>query len=497
MTNGKLVNIPATLETLTPLHIGDGEEYIQGLDVLEYNGKKVIINPNRLFNHFKHDNDKIYRLTEELKNNSLNAFVRVNASEMKDLLDNGKIVNIDTMKNIKRHIRDGFGSAYIPGSSIKGSLRTAIISHILHKENYVFKTGDVNHNIKFADQQIVNRCLGKTPFVNLMKVLKVTDAYCENSPVCFYNIDVENTGRQNLKDVPFEMVDASKKFAFNINCENFYFEVDKSNKGAFNFKLDNFNNLVDIVDRNSLYMLYRHVLWNGYAQLKEAYQYIIDQFSKLDKNQVIMNIGAGAGWIGMTGDIIGGEMNSSIRDNLQLASDHLDFEYPKTRKFVKLDDGRKVPMGWVKVTFNGLERTHDLEKVQHEIKNNVKTVVDKIQKSLGAPVGPSANRPIPEGKIVEIKITSVGKPHSKAVTTEDNIQGSIYIGDISHTRIDNVEDYLKKGETKKAKIYYREVRGKVHLNFSLKDVKNGSDTYSDSQQGDTTYNPFKDLGKKK
>ncbi len=89
------------------------------LNWAEANGKsealfEIISNPNgdlsHLFSHFK-KNDK-YPSSYFLK------------------VDTG--VNMKNTANIQLFIKDGYGKPYIPGSSLKGALRTAILQKIIH-----------------------------------------------------------------------------------------------------------------------------------------------------------------------------------------------------------------------------------------------------------------------------------------------------------------------------------------------------------------------------
>lgn len=81
----------------------------------------------------------------------------------------------ETITDLRPMIRNGFGYRYIPGSSIKGAIRTAIAYHLLkHEERYQVplsipfsnrvseieaklreRMGELRRNSKFADDHIL------------------------------------------------------------------------------------------------------------------------------------------------------------------------------------------------------------------------------------------------------------------------------------------------------------------------------------------------------
>jgi CRISPR/Cas system CSM-associated protein Csm5 (group 7 of RAMP superfamily) len=89
--------------------------------------------------------------------------------------------------DIKTHIKDGMGRLYIPGSSIKGALNTAI-GVILDNKEY---SGDSK---SYPGHQFVYKPQGQNEVTELMRAIRVTDAYWSRS-------DLKLTKIFNLKQV--------------------------------------------------------------------------------------------------------------------------------------------------------------------------------------------------------------------------------------------------------------------------------------------------------
>jgi len=116
-----LKKIKLQLKPLTPIHVWSGEELIYGLDVIDRDNKLCIID----FEKLPHE------LLEEL--------VRVSSNRIPDLLYKYRdrivckeLLNADSTLNEGSRIK-AISSTLIPGSSLKGYIRTAIIYDLLNK----------------------------------------------------------------------------------------------------------------------------------------------------------------------------------------------------------------------------------------------------------------------------------------------------------------------------------------------------------------------------
>lgn len=120
--------------TLAPVHVGSGRKYMQGLDFIYKEGSLLFLNNDAIWKAFpaklsaisKNMADGNIRAVEELYD-SLNIL-----SNPKNILFKAKFPF--RINEIFQMINDGFNRPMIPGSSIKGSLRSIILNK-LYSEN--------------------------------------------------------------------------------------------------------------------------------------------------------------------------------------------------------------------------------------------------------------------------------------------------------------------------------------------------------------------------
>jgi len=122
-----------TLKTLAPVFIGGGETLRKNQYVYDNNTGTAIIIDERKLTQWLVENDKLNifikdissnknnRLKEALKSYGLDNFNRIAKYKLKV---NGMSKH---MNDLNLFVRDGANEAYIPGSSIKGALRTCLL----------------------------------------------------------------------------------------------------------------------------------------------------------------------------------------------------------------------------------------------------------------------------------------------------------------------------------------------------------------------------------
>ena len=130
------------LETITALHIGSGDilqkdsDFVFGIDA-EERSVVYVINPRKVLSLIGEENVDAWTVAIE-NGRSTEDIVKLYApkASITDYLQHA----IDSYlsrpaQQIKEFIRDGFDRPYIPGSSIKGAIRTAVLSSIAQAMN--------------------------------------------------------------------------------------------------------------------------------------------------------------------------------------------------------------------------------------------------------------------------------------------------------------------------------------------------------------------------
>ena len=124
------------LNTLGPVFIGDGKELVKREYVLNKKTRRVtVINQAKFFQYLirtkKMESYERYIMS---KNGSLQSWMyeeKISFQDMKSFAayeySCGDVVELNTMKNILTFIKDPYGMPYVPGSSLKGAIRTALL----------------------------------------------------------------------------------------------------------------------------------------------------------------------------------------------------------------------------------------------------------------------------------------------------------------------------------------------------------------------------------
>ena len=126
---GKSSHIQKTTFRLTPyspVFVGSGNNWVKGLDFDCTNGQTVFYDLHRLFKDQIHEVEKLEHV---LKNRSIRRYLKQSSLSLKNytkLVINGQCEASELMEPVT----DGNGNPIIPGSSLKGSIRSAIFAKL-------------------------------------------------------------------------------------------------------------------------------------------------------------------------------------------------------------------------------------------------------------------------------------------------------------------------------------------------------------------------------
>lgn len=193
------MEVELTLKVESPLHIGSGETYVE-MDFIADKGSIKLIDYEKLLEMVEFSEevmDKLIKATEtgEVKNKITEIF-----GIDKSQISFSKVMNLigkEPKKSLKiqKHIQT-LGRAYIPGSSIKGFLRTAVLFKFLEENPDVLLVSiqklkkrlsrgrNPSRLRKFAANEIEKTVFGSTPHKDIFRSLRVTDSsFAENTAV--------------------------------------------------------------------------------------------------------------------------------------------------------------------------------------------------------------------------------------------------------------------------------------------------------------------------
>lgn len=379
--------------TLSELHIGSGQTLIKNLDfaigtrknkdneienvigVLDIKKIAKLIGPEnieKLINFIDQKGEK--NILDFFK--SFKQDVELEKVSKRRLSIYGDFSN---KNELKEFLLNSDGNPIIPGSSLKGAIRTAIISHLVNQnKNIVRGIIDNERNYKFFAQwekedfqkvetKILNKLLSGSEFVNanknVMRFLQVGDIEFPYETIAvvleilnFYysGWDIKK-GQSSLIEVISQNCE-SEPFKININETLLNINKEKKTINAQTDYLESLQKIFEIVNNHTKKIIENEIkFWkNQNSNIDKTDSYlsrlkeILEAFKNLNKEEMIIRLGGNSGWTSITGGWakeIFSEMEWDKLYHLLNKNRKVKF-FPKTRK---IDHDGKM-FGFVKIT---------------------------------------------------------------------------------------------------------------------------------------------------
>jgi len=307
----------------------------------------------------------------------------------------------EKITDLRPMIRNGMGQLYIPGSSIKGAIRTAIAYHLLkHAERYQVpqanqlseieqklrnQLGELKRQAKFADDKLFMnilfsdfslsyqgktvRCKAESPNTDFMRAVQVTDAtpllkqnvtvkgkvYSANTPIVAEVIVSSHfpDGKAKYRGPIYAEMVFNARSQFTISIDQTMLSWFRHNQGM-QIPFQNIDDILQICQEFAQEQWdYEHDYWqevknNPKAQGRNLDFSYIQDFYEAENCPYTLRVGWGSGMTGTTiGLLLKDDLRAEIRDACGIAAPN--FEAPKSRRTVMAKSGEiKYVPGWVK-----------------------------------------------------------------------------------------------------------------------------------------------------
>lgn len=367
------------IETLTAVHIGSGETLQYGTDFVPgktENGDVLsIIEPRKVLDLIGVDNVQQWVKAIERKEPTSQVVKRyVPNAKLEDysnriILEWSDVRDTDTLKE---QIHNGQGRPYIPGSSIKGAIRTSILASladtIQSKENKIDKSGKDFKGFfkqKADAKRIESELFGATPNNDIFRFLQVGDAYFgELREVAIRMVNINERERHSFWDTSksqlIEAISPEDDSEFQL----------KLNISGYNFSRGKVNQLPSCMSSEA--ELFRTINTHTQKLLCEELEYWEEREDKDESDKVtiylekvndilsiarackdgkecILRIGHGSGWCFITGAWAKSLKNFDslvVPVSRPKNSNYEQYDFPKTRR---VDDECEL-LGFVKLS---------------------------------------------------------------------------------------------------------------------------------------------------
>jgi CRISPR/Cas system CSM-associated protein Csm5 (group 7 of RAMP superfamily) len=456
------------LKVLTPLFIGSGKEkdWVKGFDFIVLNENLYIFNQNKLFNYL--NNKKLLEEYVEIiskkqyKYYEIEKFFREHIGNNLEDIAEATYNNCSvTTSEIKSFIRDGMGNAYIPGSSIKGAIRSVLFNKLYNAHKNHIKNNDKNEYIKLAlgdfDKSIMR-------YIRPYDVYEIDD-FLSILDVKLYNVkDKDNKSPSQTKKIgitveclyPFDDI---KPFNFQLNIAEPFLEIIqnkyKANSSVPTYKDDVFKNskeqtihqLFNIINEYTYNHIQKEIeFFKKYTHVDYIEENIIKKLQEIQKSTInnkkscVLRMSYGSGFHGITGDWMFDDHSiDDINKNERKRSVAKlnDEKTAKSRRiiddefllgFVELilpDDIKDNPQPFSAKNENkpiSIQKTDNTKFVINKQDNKSYTKNDQVKNNQPLNKYPVITKlsEIAKGKYVIAEITELGKPSHKVKIIIEN-----------------------------------------------------------------------------
>ena len=274
-----------------------------------------------------------------------------------------KLIGKIGRNEIRQCIKTG-DKAYIPGSSIKGAIKTAVFYSILdknedHKEIIARTVLESARNAPRSQRKSkdgpIRKLLGKPPFNDLFRALQISDSGSISS------IQIAATNAYSLKGkhykipVIYETID-EYQCNITVKIDDKLQDTNQIKKDCYRLSkkalIESCNSFSKEIVSNEIQQLANN---NDHkiSSIKEFYKKLNLKLAKLKENECILRIGQGSGFTAMTVYLALKDIEK-FYDRLIRKKDR-DASYPTTRRFLTpTNNFASKPLGWVKLSWNDL-----------------------------------------------------------------------------------------------------------------------------------------------
>lgn len=379
------------LETITPVHIGSGETLNQ-IDGYYTNDRWYRIDLDKVL---AHPNTNINALTSEMSKRDfrwIDYFSRHNM-DAADLSTYSLLCsqNPETTE-IREAIKSVANRSYIPGSSIKGAIRTTLLSDLINSdENDKLKNDSLRHlnteidngppprrRQEYPARKIENLAFGNDPNHDLLRALQISDT----EPVASDTVAIEtawtvtlNQNNQLVQKIEgnteykncIEVIQGGQSLTFTLKIDDFLFrEREKKILKFSKVKEKMLRKFADVCQFESeIHMENEQLFFQEYSftEIANLYDKLLNLNNALTDGAFMLQIGWGTGYHAntVTSSFTEGEDAPvdmmALRERYRLGRSRSNQrqpydsrEFPKTRRILYRGKTPKAPLGWVKIS---------------------------------------------------------------------------------------------------------------------------------------------------
>lgn len=372
---GSNLSVKLGLEILTPTQSGSGEELFKGLDYIERNGSPLVVDQQTSFNAVASGNLALD--TKLLAGSDLADLVHAAGQDFGYRLPwLGNSGSQKVPDKFREQLKDAMNRPYLPGSAIKGAIRTALTAEWLRassKEPAIAKqlaflmpkvVNGRRPNPKSAAKDLMGALTGKDAKQDIFRSFKVKDALFSTTDLRLADIRWlnENRWRSMTKKKSFEdwhqgdgiyaeVLQSAALAILQLQWDGFLLsDISKwqQTRTISSIAPQNFDDLKQRLNQHAKYRLAREIDFyknQGKSAPEQECRKLL-QMIESDQQAAYLQMSWGSGWRGMTGDWASEDQVKTFRELFNLGRNGKPF--PKTRRLV-VSGEPKLPLGWIRL----------------------------------------------------------------------------------------------------------------------------------------------------
>ncbi len=363
------------IQTLTPVHIGSGREIQSGYEYVYFpqERKVAVLDPEKILHHIGEENLHLWVACIEKGEKLMDKLPQLRSKSSADVAERSITASQNCTKPFREQLRTGSDQALLPGSSLKGALRTVVFGETvlenpkLAKEKRNLGMVDYRGGFRWSDAPMQKTLFGQDPNHDIFRLLQVGDAHFGVTEVFktqVVNLKGKNwvvdkgEGKQISPEAWVEALppgsEATAEIRFN---EMLKLQADKFktfNANATKLKLPALFKLVNLFTQRLVSDEIKY--WTEKADPPKGFDDYVPELERLieisknaTENECVLRLGWGSGFRSMTGDWHI-EMYDDDYDELVNSLRSRKYEglmFPKTVRFT----GEGTPLGFIKLSF--------------------------------------------------------------------------------------------------------------------------------------------------
>lgn len=293
------------ISTLNPVHIGNGEELRADFDFITENGQTYRLDEDKVLEDF-YDEIKPDRygnyptLGEILRNKGLTS-----ASKYHRYTLSGQPQSRRSDARMKACIKDVHDVPYLPGSSIKGALRTALAWTGWEESSVQFDIYDLGRRRQWAGQKLERQVFGKNPNYDLLRAMQVSDCFCSQARDHLIVANAKVLTKKNAgSPVEIESIAGDVPFTGTLKIDDFLFTPQADRVLHMSGRRQWLDTLCLRLHALAGARLKKMADWfdaiDHGTRVEKFLSRLLDLNQKLRENQAFLQLGWGTGWDGKT-----------------------------------------------------------------------------------------------------------------------------------------------------------------------------------------------------